>query len=395
MTGREILTINAGSSSIKFAVFHGQDALRRGAQGVIDRIGSTDAVLVQHDPASGRTASTRVSATDHDEAAGLLLEHLHSRLSAGSLLAIGHRVVHGGPLYFEAQRVTAELLQALRGLIPLDPQHLPQEIALIEAFRRRMPELPEVVCFDTAFHHALPRVAQLLPLPRRYAEQGLRRYGFHGLSYAYVLMELARIARTDKARGRTILAHLGNGASLAAVDDGDPVDTSMGFTPAGGVMMGTRTGDIDPGLVSWFADTERMDAERFSHLFNFESGLIGVSETSSDMRDLLALQGEDVRAAEAVALFCYQVRKCIGAFAAALGGLDTLVFTGGIGENAPEVRARICDGLGFLGVELAEDRNRSNGPVISNDASRVTVRIVRTDEESMIAKSVLHVLARA
>jgi acetate kinase len=395
MTGREILTINAGSSSVKFSIFHGQDALRRGAHGVIDRIGSTDAVLMQHDPASGRTASTRVSATDHDEAAGLLLEHLHSRLSAGSLLAIGHRVVHGGPLYCEAQRVTAELLRALRGLIPLDPQHLPQEIALIEAFRRRMPELPEVVCFDTAFHHGLPRVAQLLPLPRRYAEQGLRRYGFHGLSYAYVLMELARIAGTDKARGRTILAHLGNGASLAAVDDGDPVDTSMGFTPAGGVMMGTRTGDIDPGLVSWFADTERMDAERFSRLCNFESGLVGVSETSSDMRDLLALQGEDVRAAEAVALFCYQVRKCIGAFAAALGGLDTLVFTGGIGENAPEVRARICDGLGFLGVEVAEDRNRSNGPVISNDASRVTVRIVRTDEESMIAKSVLHVLARA
>jgi acetate kinase len=394
MTGREILTINAGSSSIKFAVFDGQDALRRGAHGVIDRIGSTDAVLMQHDPASGRTASTRVSATDHDQAAGLLLEHLHSRLRAGSLLAIGHRVVHGGPLYCEAQRVTAELLRALRGLIPLDPQHLPQEIALIEAFRRRMPELPEVVCFDTAFHHALPRVAQLLPLPRRYAEQGLRRYGFHGLSYAYVLMELARIAGTDKVRGRTVLAHLGNGASLAAVDDGDPVDTSMGFTPAGGVMMGTRTGDIDPGLVSWFADTERMDAERFSQLLNFESGLIGVSETSSDMRDLLALQGEDVRAAEAVGLFCYQVRKCIGAFAAALSGLDTLVFTGGIGENAPEVRARICDGLGFLGVELAEDRNRSNGPVISNDASRVTVRIVRTDEESMIAKSVLHVLAR-
>jgi acetate kinase len=252
-----------------------------------------------------------------------------------------------------------------------------------------------VACFDTAFHHDLPRVAQLLPIPRRYEAQGVRRYGFHGLSYAFLMGELARLAGTKAAQGRVILAHLGNGASLAAVYRGKSMDTSMSFTPTAGVPMSTRSGDLDPGLVWYLARTEHLDAKGFNEMVNFKSGLLGVSETSSDMRDLLEHETQDVRAAEAVALFCYQVKKWIGAFAAALGGLDTLVFAGGIGENAPVVRARICDGMGFLGIQLEERRNAANEGVISSETSRVPVRVIPTDEEWMIANTVCCVLGLA
>ena len=241
-------------------------------------------------------------------------------------------------------------------------------------------------------HHDLPRVAQLLPIPRRYEAQGVRRYGFRGLLYAFLIEELARMAGPEAAQGRVILAHLGNGASLAAVRYGKSLDTSMSFTPAAGVPMSTRSGDLDPGLVWYLARTEQRSAEQFNEMVNFQSGLLGISETSSDMRDLLKRETEDKRAAEAVAPFCYQVKKWIGAFAAALGGLNTLVFAGGIGENAPAVRAGICDGLGFLGIELEEKRNAANEDVISSAASRVGVRVIRTDEELMIAKTVCQVL---
>src|SRR5208337_1625538 len=266
------------------------------------------------------------------------------------------------------------MIEELRRLSPFDPDHMPEEIQLTEAFHRRFPDLPQVACFDTAFHHDMPRVAQLLPIPRRYEAQGVRRYGFHGLSYAFLMEELERLAGPEAAQGRVILAHLGNGASLAAVP------------------MSTRSGDLDPGLVWYLARTEKMSAKQFNEMVNFQSGLLGISETSSDMRDLLEHETQDVRAAEAVALFCYQVKKWIGAFAAALGGLDTLVFAGGIGENAPVVRARICDGLGFLGIELEEKRNAANEGVISSSASRVAVRVIHTDEEQMIAKTVCQVL---
>jgi acetate kinase len=249
-----------------------------------------------------------------------------------------------------------------------------------------------VACFDTAFHHDLPRVARLLPIPRRYEAQGLRRYGFHGLSYAFLMGELARLAGSEATQGRVILAHLGNGASLAAVRYGKSVDTSMSFTPAAGVPMSTRSGDLDPGLFWYLARTEGLDPKRFNDMVNFQCGLLGVSETSSDMRDLLEHEAQDVRAAEAVALFCYQVKKWIGAFAATLGGLDTLVFAGGIGENASVVRARICDGLRFLGIELDEKRNLANDGVISAAAGPVVVRVIRTDEERMIAEMVCRVL---
>ena len=249
-----------------------------------------------------------------------------------------------------------------------------------------------MACFDTAFHRDLPRVAKMLPIPRRYEAQGVRRYGFHGLSYAFLMGELSRLAGAETAQRRVILAHLGNGASLAAVRDGKSVDTSMSFTPTAGVPMSTRSGDLDPGLVSYLARAENMSAKQFNEMVNFQSGLLGMSETSSDMRDLLECEAQDVRAAEAVALFCYQVKKWIGAFAAALGGVDTLVFAGGIGENAPTVRARICAGLGFLGIELEEKRNAKNEGVISMAAGRVAVRVIHTDEEWMIANTVCRVL---
>jgi len=387
-----ILTINGGSSSIKFALFDANPMLRRILAGRIERIGLPEATFVVKGLNKADSFTRSVTAANHTVAVGMLMNWIEERIQHGELTAVGHRVVHGGPKYSEPQRITTEMVEELHQLQPFDPDHLPEEILLTEAFHRRFPDLVQVACFDTAFHHDLPRVARLLPIPRHYEEQGVRRYGFHGLSYAFLMEELARVAGPQAAQGRVILAHLGNGASLAAVYEGKSVDTSMGLTPTGGVPMSTRSGDFDPGLVWYLARTEGTTAKKFNEMVNFQSGLLGISETSSDMHDLLERESEDVRAAEAVALFCYQVKKWIGAFAAALGGLDALVFAGGIGENAPVIRARICNGLGFLGIELEEKRNAANEGVISAHASRVAVRVMHTDEEWMIAKTVCRVL---
>ena len=373
-------------------MFGAGDSLRRILEGGIERIGLPDATLRVKGQNQADNFSRLVSAPDHTAAVGALMDWLEERGGSDALTAVGHRVVHGGPKYSEPQRIDAEMVEELHRLSPFDPEHLPEEILLTEAFHRRFPDLPQVACFDTGFHHDLPRVAQLLPIPRRYEAQGVRRYGFHGLSYAFLIGELARLAGTEAAQGRVILAHLGNGASLAAVRDGKSVDTSMSFTPTAGVPMSTRSGDLDPGLIWYLARTEKMSAKQFNEMVNFQSGLLGVSETSSDMRDLLACETRDVRAAEAIALFCYQVKKWIGAFAAALGGLDTLVFAGGIGENAPTVRTRICDGLGFLGIELDQERNVANAGLISSESSRIPVRVIRTNEERVIASMVCRVL---
>ncbi|MEI7902550.1 MAG: acetate/propionate family kinase, partial [bacterium] len=347
--------------------------------------------LTFSDPTGNQQGSLSIAVSDHTSAASFLIDWLEEQNGFSSVRAVGHRVVHGMQ-HTASELVTQELLDELHRLRPYDPEHLPREIELIEAFRQRHPKLPHVACFDTAFHRTMPRVARLLPIPRRFDAKGIQRYGFHGLSYAYLMEELARLGDPAASKDRVILAHLGNGASLAAVRDGKSIDTSMGFTPTAGLPMSTRSGDLDPGLVSYLARTEQMTATQFHQMVNHESGLLGVSEISSDMRDLLAQEAGDVRAAEAVALFCYQAKKWIGSFAAALGGLDTLVFAGGIGENAPLVRARICEGLSFLGIELNESRNAETAGVISADASRVTVRVIRTDEEWMIAKAVCRVL---
>jgi acetate kinase len=387
-----ILTINGGSSSIKFALFKVSDSLQRILEGGIERIGLPQATFVVKGPDKAENFTRSVAAANHTEAVEVLMDWLEERIQRGELTAVGHRVVHGGPKYSEPQRITPAMVKELHQLQPFDPEHLPEEILLTEAFFRRFPDLVQVACFDTAFHHDLPRVAQLFPIPRHYEAQGVHRYGFHGLSYAFLMEELARRAGAQAARGRVVLAHLGNGASLAAVYEGKPVDTSMGLTPAGGIPMSTRSGDLDPGLVWYLARTEKITAKKFNEMVNFQSGLLGISETSSDMHDLLERETTDMRAAEAVALFCYQVKKWVGAYAAALGGLDTLVFAGGIGENAPVIRARICDGLGFLGIEIEEKLNLASATVISTQASRVTVRVMHTDEEWMIAKSVCRVL---
>lgn len=387
-----LLAVNGGSSSIKFALFEAGDSLCQIFEGGIERIGLPEATLRVTGSNRVDTFSRLVKAPDHTAAVGALMDWIEKRSGCDALTAVGHRVVNGEPKYYKPQRITAEVIEELRRLSPFDPDHLPEEILLIEAFHRRFPNLPQVACFDTAFHHDMPRVAQLLPIPRRYEAQGVRRYGFHGLSYAFLMAELARLGDPAATTGRVILGHLGNGASLAAVRDGKSVDTSMSFTPTAGLPMSTRSGDLDPGLVLYLAGTEQMSAKQFNEMVTSHSGLIGISETSSDMRNLLDHETHDVRAAEAVALFCYQVKKWIGAFAAALGGVDTLVFAGGIGENAPAVRARICDGLGFLGVEIEEKKNAANEGVISAAASRVTVRVIRTDEEQMIAKIVCCVL---
>ncbi len=385
-----ILTINGGSSSIRFAVYDAGETPRRRLDGKIDRIGMSGTNLVVNDPAGKPQAPCRLVAADHRTAVAFLLDWLEAQPVFASVKAAGHRVVHGMK-HSEPERVTPKLLAELHRITPYDPDHLPREIGLIEAFRRRHPKLPQVACFDTAFHRTMPRVAKLLPIPRRYAAKGVQRYGFHGLSYAYLMEELGR-RDAAATTGRVILAHLGSGASLAAVRHGKSIDTSMGFTPTAGLVMGTRTGDLDPGLVYYLARTERMTAAQFQRMVNHESGLLGVSGTSSDLRDLCAREAFDARAAEAVELFCYQVKKWIGSFAAALGGLDTLVFSAGIGENAPLIRQRICDGLGFLGIELDLKRNAKNEPLISPDAGRVKVRVIPTDEELMIARSVTRVL---
>lgn len=387
-----ILTINGGSSSIKFALFKAGEPLQRILEGAIERIGLSEASLRVKGLDLADTFSQPVAATDHSAAVGALMDWIEERIGRDVLTAVGHRVVHGGPKYSNPQRITAEMVEELHRLSPFDPEHLPGEIELIEAFLQRYPQLPQVACFDTAFHRNMPRVAKLLPIPRRFDAIGIQRYGFHGLSYAYLMEELARVSGTKAAHGRIILAHLGNGASMAAVRDGKSIDTSMGFTPAGGLTMGTRPGDMDPGVAWYMMQSENLSPDQFNKLINHESGMLGVSETSSDMRDLLDREKQDVRAAEAIALFCYQVKKWIGAFAAALGGLDTLVFAGGIGENALRVRTRICDGLGFLGIELEEKRNAANKGVISTNASRVAVRVIHTDEEWMIANTVSRIL---
>jgi len=385
-----VLAINAGSSSIKFAVYHAGQGLTPTLHGQLDRIG-LEGTTLSWTTIRG-SAERRLDVRDGEAPTGLLFEWLDAQDVLGSISAVGHRVVHGLARTEPAQ-ITAEVLAELHRATPYAPDHLPREIEMIEALRHRYPDLIQVACFDTAFHGGMPAVAKLVPIPRRYYAKGVQRYGFHGLSYAYLLEELAHVAGYEAANGRVILAHLGNGASLAAVKEGRGIDTSMGFTPAAGLVMSTRTGDLDPGVVSFLARTEAMTATDFHRMVNRESGLLGVSELSSDMQDLLSREVADVRAAEAVALFCYQAKKWVGAFAAALGGLDTLVFSAGIGERSATIRARICEGLDFLGIELHDARNAAHAAVISADVSRVTVRVMRTDEELMIARSVSRVLS--
>jgi acetate kinase len=389
---QSVLTMNGGSSSIRFALYDAADTSRTRLSGKIDRIGRPGTSLsIDAAESNDKQRTEAVDAQDQLNIADYLLEKLAAHPLFATIIGVGHRIVYG-MLHSRPERVTPALLAELKRIMPYDPEHLPREIALLEAVGRRMPTVAQVACFDTAFHRTMPRVATIVPIPRRYQAKGVQRYGFHGLSYTYLMRELKRLGEAAATQGRVILAHLGSGASIAAVRDGSCVDTSMGFTPTSGLVMSTRCGDLDPGVMGFLAATESMDAAAYEKMVTHESGLLGVSETSADIRDLLAREAVDVRAAEAVALFCYQVKKWIGSFAAAMGGIDVVVFAGGIGENAPEIRSRICAGLEFLGIEMDAASNAQSAQLISSAASRVSVRVIPTDEELVIADSTLELL---
>ena len=385
-----ILTINGGSSSIRFALFEIAKSAERLLDGKVERIGTPDATL-QVRRAGQEASNLKIEADKPESAVDALVEWLKREQPNAAPHGIGHRVVHGLQ-HMDPERVTPQLLQELKRLEPYDPEHLPREIQLIEMLQKHYPQTAQVVCFDTAFHRNMPRVARQLPIPRRYFDRGVQRYGFHGLSYTFLLAELKRVGDPAAAQGRVILAHLGGGASMAAVRDGQSIDTSMAFTPTAGLVMNTRSGDLDPGLVSYLLRADSMNAQQFQTMVNHESGLLGVSASSGDVRDLLKRESCDSRAREALDLFCYQAKKWIGSFSAALGGLDTLVFAGGIGENSAEVRRRICAGLEYLGVHVDPGRNERHEAVISAPAAPATVRVIRTDEESVIAAATARVL---
>jgi acetate kinase len=385
---QRLLTINTGSSSLKAALYR----LREDTTGTPEiraeasRIGGRGGGLRFADARGETLEEHRGGLPDHAAALDALLSRLRDRgLYGDALAAVGHRIVHGGDRHRAPQRVTLDVVADLRALVPIDPNHLPQAIAAIEAVGRAYPAVPQVVCFDTAFHSRMPRVARLYALPGRLAEEGIIRYGFHGLSYEYVIGELRRL-EPEAAAGRVVVAHLGNGASMAAVRGGVGVDTTMGFTPTGGLVMGTRSGDLDPSVPLFLLEEQGLTPTEVGDLVNKQAGLLGVSGTSADMRDLLDRELDDGSAAEAVALFCYQAKKFLGAMAAALGGLDALVFTGGIGEHSATVRERVCEGLGFLGIRLDPERNAAHAPIISIDDASVTVRVVTTDEDLMVAR---------
>jgi acetate kinase len=388
-----ILTINGGSSSIKFALYEVQESLQQLFSAEIENIGFLNASLNFTDTVTNQKNKTGIHAPDHDTAAHFLIDWFEKRYGFISVKAVGHRIVYGmkhtGP-----EQITPALLAELKKISAYDPEHLPGEIALIEIFEKRIPGLMQVACFDTSFHSSMPLIAKMLAIPHRFAAMGIQRYGFHGLSYAYLLEQLEREAGAGTAHGRIIMAHLGNGASLAAVKDGKSMDTSMGFTPASGLPMGTRTGDIDPGFAWYVMQAEKLTPQQFNHLINHESGLLGMSGISSDMRELLKIEKTNKHAAASVDFFCYQTKKWIGAYAAVLEGLDTLVFSGGIGEHAPKIRERICSGLQFLGIELDEIKNAKNEAIISTGTSKVSVRVMPTNEELMIARLVHTVVAR-
>lgn len=386
-----VLTINGGSSNIKFALYQIDDTLKLFLSGAVENIGTKKVALNYYQDGRHQIINGDELATAHESATHWLIDWLEKQINFESVVAIGHRVVHGME-HTQPEKVTPALLDDLKKISDYDPEHLPEEIKMISVFRIRYPTLDQVACFDTSFHANMPQYAKLLAIPRRFNAMGIKRYGFHGFSYAY-LMEQLKLDEWDVTNtDRVILAHLGSGASLAAVKNGQCIDTSMGFSPASGIPMGTRAGDLDPGVAWYLMKQEKLSPAQFNHLINHESGLLGVSETSSDMRQLLKMEDNDHRAADAVDLFCYQAKKCIGSFAAALHGVDTMVFSGGIGENSPQVRQRICHGLEFLGIELDGEKNEKNELIISAETSTVSVRVIPTNEELMIAKSVCHTL---
>jgi acetate kinase len=386
-----IITMNRGSATLKSALYEAGTLPELLLSICVDKASDSASRLKITDPGGTVLFNSPVDGKDSNTALEVMFAWLSEHGFLNRLAAAGHRLVQGGPRYKDPQRITPEFLSEIEQLVPLDPDHLPAAIRGIQFITGKFPRLPQVACFDTAFHRALPKAAQMYALPRRLYDEGIHRYGFHGLSYEYVMSELQAL-EGKVASGRVILAHLGSGVSMVAVKDGESIDTSMGFTPLEGLVMGTRSGDLDPGVLLNLLGQKKISAQELNLLLNKESGLLGVSETSGDMRVLLDKMKQDARAGEAVDLFCYRAKKYIGAYAAVLGGLDMLVFAGGIGENAPVIRERICDGLGFLGIRLDAVSNEANAALLSPPESRVKVRVVKTNEDLMIARHVLSTL---
>jgi acetate kinase len=379
--------MNRGSSTLKSTLYGAGDRNELFLSTSVDKVGGPGARLKIADSSGKSLLDCPVDSGNSNAASELMISWMDDRSFLSGLAAVGHRLVHGGPRYRDPQRVTPEFLSEAEKLVPLDPDHMPAAIAGIQFIAQKFPDLPQVACFDTAFHSSLPKVARMYALPRRLYDQGIVRYGFHGLSYEFVMSELQSLEGA-LANGRVIIAHLGSGASVVAVKEGKSIDTSMGFTPLEGLVMATRSGDVDPGAVLFLIDQQNSSAKKMSKVLNKESGLLGISDTSGDMRELLDKIDQDPRAKEAVDLFSYRAKKYIGAYAAVLGGLDVLVFAGGIGEHAPGVRKRICDGLDFLGIRLDVPANEANAPLISSSESRVKVRVIKTNEDLMIVRHV-------
>ena len=382
---QRILTINTGSSSLKAALYEMSEPASLKLSVEVSRLGVQDSRMQITDASGATLLDQRNELPHHHAALKALFDWLAQHGEEQGLAAVGHRIVHGGHRYRQPQFITPDLLAGLQELLPLDHDHLSQALNGIQFVKRFNPALPQVVCFDTAFHQQMPKVARTYALPQNFYDEGLQRFGFHGLSYEYITEQL-RALDGAAAEGRVIIAHLGNGASMAALRGGKSIDTSMGFTPAEGLMMGTRAGDIDSGLLLYLLEEKQMTPAAVKTLLNQQAGLLGVSGTSADMRDLLEREATDERAAAAIELFCYRAKKYLGAYAATLGGVERLVFTGGIGAHAAAIRERICAGLEFLGIKLDAARNQAAAPVISSDDSRVKVRVIKTNEDLMIAR---------
>jgi len=386
-----ILVVNAGSSSVKFSLYAGSPDgdLVADAHGELEGIGVRPRLHVagpHGEPLIDRDCSA-AEASDHDGAMAAIRACVDDRLTGRSLAGVGHRVVHGGDVFTAPVLVTADVLAALERLIPLALLHQPHNLAPIRALLATNPDLPQVACFDTAFHRTQPLLARTFALPRTYTDAGVRRYGFHGLSFEYIA---SRLPDLGLASARVVVAHLGNGASLCAMRAGQSVATTMGFSVLDGLVMGTRPGTIDPGALIYLMDQHGMDARALEHLLYHQSGLLGVSGVSSDMRALL--ESDDPHAREAVDLFVYRIGRELGSMAAALGGLDALVFTGGIGEHAVPIRERICRDAGWLGIQLDEEANRRGGPRLSPQGAPASAWMVPTDENLMIARHTVGLL---
>jgi acetate kinase len=391
---RSILTMNRGSATLKCALYDASDRETLLVSALIEQAGSSGSLLKITDASGKRLFDGPVGRADSHEALDAMLAWLAEHGFLLHLAAVGHRIVQGGPNHTKPERITPAFLADIGQFVELDPDHLPSAIRGIRLIAAKFPELPQVACFDTQFHNDLPDVARRYALPRRLYEQGVFRYGFHGLSYEYVMSELRRV-EGEIAAGRIIIAHLGSGASMVAVKNGKSVDTSMGFTPLEGLVMSTRSGDVDPGALLYLMENKNIAAKEMSHLLNKESGLLGVSGISGDMRVLLEKIPADKECAKAVEMFCYRAKKYVGAYVAALGGLDALIFAGGIGEHAPAVRKQVCESLEFLGITLDPASNEANAALLSPPGSRVKVRIVKTNEDLMIARHVREVLGWA